>query len=61
MSELALGRKQQFSLWRLQTQAKGQGFPMQQVAFNGLGISLTLDLRERLRPLGRVAVPSLPW
>lgn len=33
---------------------------MLQVASNGLGISLALDLRVRLRPLGRVVIPSLP-
>lgn len=32
---------------------------MLQVAFNGLRIPLALDLRERLRPLGRVATPLL--
>lgn len=60
-SKLALGRKQQFSLWRLQAQDDGQGLPMLQVALNGLRISLALDLRERVRPLGRVAIPSFPW
>lgn len=61
MSELALGRKQQFSLWMLQAQDNGQELPMLQVAFNGLRISLALDLRERVRPLGRLAIPSFPW
>lgn len=59
--KLVLGREQQrISLWGLQAQSMARGSPcVLQVAFNGLGISQTVDLSRKLRPLGRVATSSL--